>query len=111
MSATSSDCKEHSRKKYSTQWILQMSSFCAKGAKVGCRLGVWDLNTFRVSLAPFQVGEGSSFSLFLRPFEPVCFKDVCLMDPEAPNIFHRALCRQKQRPGKKEGCVNFLQKV
>lgn len=102
MSAMSSDCKEHSGKKYSTQWILQMFSFCAKGAKVGCRLGVWDLNTFRVSLAPFRVGEGSSFSLFLGPFEPICFKDVCLMDPEAPNIFHRALCRQKQRPGKKE---------
>ena len=73
-----------------------MSSFCAKGVKVVYRLGVWDLNTLRVSLAPFPIGEGSSFSLFMGPFEPVCFKDVHLMDPEAPNIFHRALYRQKQ---------------
>lgn len=62
-----------------------MSSFYAKGTKVGCRLGVWDLNAFRVSLAAFQIGEESSFSL--GSFEPVCFKGVYLMDPEAPSIF------------------------
>lgn len=76
--------------------ITNVCVLCTR-AEPGCRHGVWDLNTFRVSLVPFQIGEGSSFSLFMEPFEPDCFKDVHLMDPEAPNIFHRALCRMKKR--------------
>lgn len=94
---------------YSMQCILQMSLFCANGAKVGCRLVVWHLNTFGVSQVPFWVGEGSAFYLFMGPFEPACFKDVHLMNPEAPNGFHRVLCRQKQR--RPLGCANFLQEV
>lgn len=65
-----------------------MSLFCANGAAVGCRLGVWDLTTSRVSQVPFWIGEGSSFCLFMGPFEPACFKDVHLMNPEAPKRFH-----------------------
>lgn len=63
-----------------------------------------------MSLAPFRIGKGSSFSPFMGSCETDGFKDVHLMDPEAPNIFHRALCRQKQRLGKKE-MANFLQKA
>lgn len=98
MSATPSDFKEHSGKKNhcSAQWIMNVCVVCTR-AKLRCRHGVWDLNTFRVSLVPFYIGEGSSFSLIMWPFEPDCFKDVHLMDPEAPNIFDRALCRMKKR--------------
>lgn len=86
--------------------------FVCTRAELRCRHGVWDLNTFRVSLVPFRIGEGSSFSLIMGPFESEYFKDVHLMNPEPPNIFHRVLCRMKKRKERwPMGCENIPYKV
>lgn len=70
---------------------------CVHEAELRCRHGVWELNTFRVSLVPFHIGEGRSFSLIMGPSQPDSFKGVHSMHPQAPNIFRRALCRMKKR--------------
>lgn len=97
MSAMSSDFKEHSGKNTVLLSEYYKCLSCVHKAELGCRHDVWELNTFGVSLVPFHMGEGRSFSPILRPFEPDSFKGVHLMQPQAPNIFRRVLCRMKKR--------------